>query len=351
MGQGSRTQNLCKSVTICGDNLCFKTRKSCPENKRVGGIRDPAKEARRVPVCHLRADRRGGLPGRRLRFRLVGAIDVRPTIPLRAQMDQAPTNLVRGIGTTAGTVGPCRAMEAVARPACGWRDVLGVARRLIFEVGCHDAGFLCRVAAKHRDVGFVGIDWKAGSLTAGAKTVTAVGLNNVALMRGRAQDLRRVFADAELDEIWIFHPEPCDKPKERANRLVAEPFLLDCSAVLKPGGRLVLKTDHPGYYQWTLGLLGEREPAWFADVREGRATPGGRPKVRARDLFRSEEIPPRSDAVLARFAVAGNSADFWNDAPTQAAVGGREFAGEMTAYESQFVRKKQPIYFVELERR
>ena len=118
--------------------------------------------------------------------------------------------------------------------------------RVIFEIGCNDAGLLAAVAAKYPTTAFIGIDWKARALHAAAERVAAAELRNVALLHGRAQDIRRLFADGELDEVWVFHPEPLDNPRELPNRLIAEPFLIDVHHTLRDGGPLVLKTDHCG---------------------------------------------------------------------------------------------------------
>ena len=221
--------------------------------------------------------------------------------------------------------------------------------RVILEIGCNDAALLAAVAAKFPTAAFVGLDWKCRALHAGATRVAAAGLQNVALLHGRAQDVRQMFADGELHEIWLFHPDPCDKPRELRNRLVAEPFLLDAHRVLRDGGAFVLKTDHPGYYQWAVGLLGE--PEAFRAAREGDEAGAARPRVRLRDLARRQDLPARSEAVAERFEVSANSADFWNDDVARARSAAKCFAGEATPFESRFVGKRLPIYYLELRKR
>jgi len=184
--------------------------------------------------------------------------------------------------------------------------------RVIFEVGCNDAALLARVAARHPTTGFIGIDWKCRALHTAAQRVSIEGLRNVALLHGRAQDVQQIFAEREIDEVWIFHPEPCDKPRELANRLIAERFLRDVHAVLRDGGSLVLKTDHPEYYQRSLD--------------DGRA-------------------------VADQFDLVASSADFWNDGPLQRAIAGRGFAGESSAFEDRYRRKRRPIYYLEWRKR
>jgi tRNA (guanine-N7-)-methyltransferase len=189
--------------------------------------------------------------------------------------------------------------------------------RLIVEIGCFDGGLLAAAAGRWPTAGFVGIDWKAGSLADAAERVTTAGLTNVRLIRGRGQDIARSFADGEVDQVWLFHPEPCDRDVERPNRLVNPAFLADVHRVLRPGeaSRFVMKTDHAEYYQHTLAVLAD--------------TP----------------------SLGEKFRVVANSVDYWNDAPTQALAAAHAFAGEVTAYEARYRRKRLPIYYVELAKR
>lgn len=219
-------------------------------------------------------------------------------------------------------------------------------QRVILEIGCNDAALLTTLAAKHPQTAFVGLDWKAKALHDAAGRVASAGLSNVALVRARAQDLLHLFAEGELDEIWIFHPDPCAGPDELRHRLFAEPFLVDAYAALRSeGSTLSLKTDHPGYYQWALALFGLPVPPWF------RSPDPAAPKVRHRDLTPSASLPAASTALQRLFAVGANSPNYWNDPAVLAHTASRAFANEVTTFESRFLRKRQPIYYLELRKK
>jgi tRNA (guanine-N7-)-methyltransferase len=178
--------------------------------------------------------------------------------------------------------------------------------RIILEIGCYNADFLSNIAAAHPTTGFVGLDWKCKQLYDGARHTVDRSLPNVALLRGRAQDIASMFSPGELDEIWVFHPEPCAEPHELPNRLIAGPFLRDARRTLREGASVCLKTDHRGYYEWTLAGVG---------------------------------------------GVAFHSPDYWNDPAALARTRDRAFAGHVTAYEQRFLKKKQPIHYVEWSKR
>lgn len=168
------------------------------------------------------------------------------------------------------------------------------------------------------------------------------------LLRARGQDLLNIFGTGELDEIWVFHPDPCDRDVELKNRLINETFLINAHAALKPADSvLAIKTDHPGYYQWLLSLVGLPEPIWFKEPSDAIS----HPKLRREDLMRQEDLPKLSQAASERFTIAMNAPDFWNDTAAQSHTAGRLFAGEQTLFESRFVRKRQPIHYLELRKR
>jgi tRNA G46 methylase TrmB len=215
--------------------------------------------------------------------------------------------------------------------------------RTIVEIGCSDAASLASMAVKHPHIGFIGIDWKAKQIFLGAERVATLGLQNVALLRARAQDMPLIFTEAEVDELLIFHPEPFDRPEEIANRLIAEPFLQVAGAVLADAGIVAVKTDDVGYYQSMLALFGIEPPDWHALAQTTR--------LRAADLVDPADLPPPSEALRRLYEVAAFSSDFWHDDALLAHTASRCFAGEVTLFEQRFVRKRQPIFYLELRRR
>ena len=191
--------------------------------------------------------------------------------------------------------------------------------RIILDIGCFDAAFLADIAAEHPRTAFVGIDWKCKAIYDGARNICGRGLRNIFLLRARATDLLQLFARAELDEIWIFHPDPCAREAERKHRLVSAPFLLDAHAVLKNDASvLALKTDREDYYQSSLQLF------------DGKV---------------------QEKTVRQRLMIVATSTDYWHDAAALAHTQGRLFAKRRTLFESRFHGAKKPIFYIECQKR
>jgi len=209
-----------------------------------------------------------------------------------------------------------------------WRDYfrrrIGPAfdGQIILEIGCFNAVYLSKIAAKYPTIAFIGLDWKCKPIYDGAQRVAGLGLNNVALLRARGQDLPRIFAESEVDEIWVFHPEPCDHDPKSQSCLIGDAFLGNAhQALRKTSSVLAFKTDRFDYYQWMLNLF---------EFREGA----------------DDRISVRN-----RFDIAFASPSYWQDPAAIRHTRSRCFWGEVTAYENRFLKKRLAIHYVELRKR
>ena len=227
-----------------------------------------------------------------------------------------------------------------ALDALAYRKNWQTREQLVVDVGCFDGTLLQQAAAANPQFDFVGIDWKAGALCDAADRFKQLGLDNVRLIHGRGQDIAAWFTPGEVDEIWLFHPDPCDRPIEWPHRLMNPPWLLDAATALKPGGSLCLKTDHVGYYQWSLAVLGETQPDWTSARKHAH-----------RERVDESTLPGCWNEARDRFEVVGRSEDFWHDAGLQEMLKGRAFWNLRSGFEERFAKKHWPIYWVELCRR
>ena len=74
-------------------------------------------------------------------------------------------------------------------------------------------------------------------------------------MRTQIELIDRFFAEGEIDEIWITFPDPQIKYKRTKHRMTNPQFLEKYKKILKPDGRVNLKTDSEFMHGYTLGLL------------------------------------------------------------------------------------------------
>ena len=128
---------------------------------------------------------------------------------------------------------------------------------VIIEMGCGKGEYTVDLSNKYPERNFIGIDKKGARMWRGAKTSSQENRSNVAFIRTRAENIGKIFAPAEVDEIWITFPEPQPNSPRHSKRFTSPQFLARYSQILKPGGIIHLKTDSVLLYAYTLDVISE----------------------------------------------------------------------------------------------
>ena len=137
---------------------------------------------------------------------------------------------------------------------------------IIVELGCGKGEYSVGLAERYPDKNFIGIDVKGARFWRGAKTAVDTGMQNVAFVRTQIELINYIFAENEIDEIWITFPDPQIKYKRTKHRMTNSEFLQLYKKVLKPDGVVNLKTDSEFMHGYTLGLLhGEGHEVLYAN--------------------------------------------------------------------------------------
>ncbi len=126
---------------------------------------------------------------------------------------------------------------------------------LVLELGCGKGEYTVGLAKRYPNKNFIGIDIKGARFWRGAKTAIEDQMPNVAFIRTQIELIEFIFAENEVDEIWITFPDPQIKYKRTKHRLTNAEFLQRYKNVLKNTGVVHLKTDSEFIHGYTLGLL------------------------------------------------------------------------------------------------
>ena len=126
---------------------------------------------------------------------------------------------------------------------------------IVLELGCGKGEYTIGLSKQDSAKNFIGIDIKGARFWRGAKTAIEEDLENVAFLRTQIELIDRVFAENEVDEIWITFPDPQIKYKRTKHRLTNAEFLQKYKHILKAEGLVNLKTDSEFMHGYTLGLL------------------------------------------------------------------------------------------------
>ncbi|MBP6911487.1 tRNA (guanosine(46)-N7)-methyltransferase TrmB, partial [Patescibacteria group bacterium] len=92
-------------------------------------------------------------------------------------------------------------------------------------------------------------------------------------IRGIIHHLDRWFAEGEIDEIRIIHPDPRSKPGDAKRRLTSPRFLKMYRSLLVPGGKVRVKTDDQDLFAFSLESFAGEGRKLIAETRDLHSSP------------------------------------------------------------------------------
>ncbi len=123
---------------------------------------------------------------------------------------------------------------------------------IVLELACGHGHYTLGLAQNFPEKNFIGVDRKGDRIWKGASKAGEQKLKNVAFLRCLIEDLDEYFAENEVYEIWITFPDPFPKPSKANKRLTSPKFLDIYRKILKPGGKIHLKTDDAQLFYYSL---------------------------------------------------------------------------------------------------
>jgi len=135
------------------------------------------------------------------------------------------------------------------------RDFFKNDKPLILELGCGKGEYTLGLAERNKDCNYLGIDIKGARFWKGAKTALEDDMPNVGFLRTQIELVDQVFAEGEVDGIWITFPDPQIKWKRTKHRMTNPEFLKKYKHILTKEGVIHLKTDSEFMHGYTLGIL------------------------------------------------------------------------------------------------
>ena len=126
---------------------------------------------------------------------------------------------------------------------------------IVLELGCGKGEYSVSLAERYPEKNFIGIDIKGNRMWKGATDSIRMGLENIAFLRIRIENIEKCFSENEISEIWITFPDPQIKKRREKKRLTHPVFLKKYSSFLQKEGIINLKTDSQFLYGYTLGII------------------------------------------------------------------------------------------------
>ena len=133
-----------------------------------------------------------------------------------------------------------------------WRELLPEARELRVELGCGKGGFTAKTAASEPGVLLIAVEKVPDAMVVAMEKARDAALRNVWFVDGDAALLPDMFADGEIDRLYINFCDPWPKSNQKKRRLTHGNFLKKYRQVLAEGGQIHFKTDNDKLFEWSL---------------------------------------------------------------------------------------------------
>ncbi|MDD4881334.1 MAG: tRNA (guanosine(46)-N7)-methyltransferase TrmB [Gallionellaceae bacterium] len=147
----------------------------------------------------------------------------------------------------------------------------------ILEIGFGMGDSTATIAASLPGNDYLGVEVHTPGVGALLKRIGEGSLGNLRIVQHDAVEvLDHMIADASLDGIHIFFPDPWPKKRHNKRRLIQPGFVAKLASKLKPGAYLHLATDWEDYAGQMLEVL-SGEPALVNTARDYSPRPDYRP--------------------------------------------------------------------------
>ena len=131
-------------------------------------------------------------------------------------------------------------------------QLLSLDKPYYLEIGSGKGQFLADMAKKFPDKFFVGVERNVTCSGFTAKKLVEEKITNAKLMFINAELLMNDINDNSIEGIFLNFSDPWPKKRHHKRRLTAISYLNNYYRVLKKGGRLIIKTDNPDLFSFTL---------------------------------------------------------------------------------------------------
>ncbi|UFJ39358.1 tRNA (guanosine(46)-N7)-methyltransferase TrmB [Brevibacillus humidisoli] len=138
-----------------------------------------------------------------------------------------------------------------------WQERFGNDHPLHLEIGCGKGRFITTLAEQHPEINFIALEVKAEVIYRTAQRTEKRPIPNLALVQYNATLLPDLFAEQELDRIYLNFSDPWPKRRHHKRRLTYAGFLRMYKQVLKPHGEIHLKTDNEKLFEYSLNQFSE----------------------------------------------------------------------------------------------
>ncbi len=129
-----------------------------------------------------------------------------------------------------------------------WPSLFENDHPLKLEIGFGNGKFLLEMAIREPQFNFIGMDFYHKGIRKVITRINKLQLENIRIVYGDAREkVPLMFAEQELETIYINFPDPWPKKRHYKRRLIKPPFVDALAKTLAAGGNVLVATDSEPY--------------------------------------------------------------------------------------------------------
>lgn len=134
-----------------------------------------------------------------------------------------------------------------------WAKEFGNDAPIHIEVGTGKGQFVIGMALANPEINYIGIEHFDNVIVCALeKVIEAEKPSNLRLMRVNGEAIDSIFAESEIDCVYLNFSDPWPKDRHEKRRLTHPNFLAKYEGVLKANGEIHFKTDNRPLFEYSL---------------------------------------------------------------------------------------------------
>ena len=135
-----------------------------------------------------------------------------------------------------------------------WHEIFGNDHPIYIEVGMGKGQFIMELAKRYPENNYVGIEKYSSVLLRALEKMDKeeTPLPNLVFIRMDAENIEKVFAEGEVDGIYLNFSDPWPKDRHAKRRLTSTTFFGRYNKILKKEGKVEFKTDNRPLFEFSL---------------------------------------------------------------------------------------------------
>jgi tRNA (guanine-N7-)-methyltransferase len=174
------------------------------------------------------------------------------------------------------------ALKKIPEGPLDWQVLFGRSAPIVIDIGCGNGRSMLTSAVARPEMDHLGVDILPVVIRYATRRGNQRGLANTrwAVIGGR-ELLKHHIPSQSVSEIHCYHPQPYYRQDQVGLRLITPEFLALIHRALISGGRLVLQTDHPSYWQYMVQIV----PLFFDFAERSQPWPHAAKGITRREII------------------------------------------------------------------